>query len=194
VRVIVTDILGLADTASATASVANVAPQIAAFDGGTLLPGETYTAQGSFTDPGSDPWSATVDYGDGSGVQPLALAGTTFSLGHQYSTVAQFTVMVRVADDDAAGSRTQMVTVLAPVTAVENVIPFVEGLGAGSSLTAKLEAAAKQLERGRNDVAATQLEAFLNELTALVRSGHVNAADAAPAAAAIQRVIQSVNP
>lgn len=194
IRLIVTDIRGLADTAFTTAAVANVAPAIAAFDGATLLPGETYTAPGSFTDPGNDPWSATVDYGDGSGVQPLALVGTTFSLSHQYGAAGQFTVWVRVADDDAAASRTQTVTVLAPLTAVENVIPLVEAFDAGGSLTAKLEAAAKQLERGRTDVAVSQLEAFLNELTALVRSGQVSAADAAPAAAAIQRVIQSVQP
>ena len=50
-----------------TATVANVAPIVGAFAGATLLPGETYTASGSFTDPGADPWTATVDYGDGTG-------------------------------------------------------------------------------------------------------------------------------
>ena len=28
---------------------------------------------GRFTDPGADTWTATVDYGDGSGVQPLVV-------------------------------------------------------------------------------------------------------------------------
>ena len=194
IRLIVTDTPGLADTALTTASVANVSPVIAPFDGATLLPGETYTAQGSFSDPGSDPWSATVDYGDGSGAQALALVGTTFSLGHRYTIVGDFTVTVRVADDDALVSRTQTITVLAPATAVEQVIPLVASLPGGSSLTAKLAAAAAQLERGRSEVAASQLGAFLNQLAALVQAGQVSAADAAPAVAAVQRIIQSVQP
>ncbi|HVF39686.1 MAG TPA: DNA/RNA non-specific endonuclease, partial [Gemmatimonadaceae bacterium] len=73
VRLIVTDPLGLKDTASTTATVGNVTPVVAAFAGATLLPGETYSASGSFTDPGADSWSATVNYGDGGGATSLSL-------------------------------------------------------------------------------------------------------------------------
>src|SRR5687767_7159922 len=126
VRLIVQDTRGLADTITTTATVANVAPVIAAFSGATLLPGETYTASGSFTDPGADAWTATVDYGDGSGVGPLALTGKTFSLSHTYAGAGTYTVTVRVTDDDVTSARTATVTVLTPSQAVTNAIALVE--------------------------------------------------------------------
>ena len=39
----------------------------------TIDEGTTFTRTRSFSDPGADTWTATVDYGDGSGVQPLAI-------------------------------------------------------------------------------------------------------------------------
>jgi DNA/RNA endonuclease G (NUC1) len=194
IRLIVTDVRGLADTTVTTASIANVAPTIAAFDGATLLPGETYAVQGSFSDPGSDSWSATVDYGDGSGVSALALAGATFSLHHRYMAAGTFTVSVRISDDDATGGRVQTVTVLTPVQGVENVIGLVGRLGAGNSLVATLDAAVQQLARGRIIPAVNQLESFLHELDAMVASGRLSAADAAPPRVAVSRLIQSVRP
>ncbi|TMA97303.1 MAG: PKD domain-containing protein, partial [Deltaproteobacteria bacterium] len=62
----------LTGSASTTATIANVAPVVSSLGGGTLLPGETYNGSGYFTDPGADVWSATVDYGDGSGLEPLS--------------------------------------------------------------------------------------------------------------------------
>jgi hypothetical protein len=70
---------------------------------------------GSFLDGGgSGPWSATVNYGDGSGNQPLSLiippsgpcaqgGGSTptgvFAFTHAYTAQSQFTVSVRVQND-----------------------------------------------------------------------------------------------
>src|SRR5262249_35012884 len=99
VTVTVTDNDGRTDTTQAIASVANVVPVVAPFAGATLLPAETYTATGSFTDPGMDPWTATVDYGDGSGATPLALSGMSFALAHTYRSAGVFTVTVSVSDD-----------------------------------------------------------------------------------------------
>ena len=64
--------------------------------------GGTFTRNGSFVDPGTDTWSATVDYGDGSGVQPLTLSGKTFTLSHVYADDdgGLFTVTVTVNDED----------------------------------------------------------------------------------------------
>src|SRR5262249_34061106 len=106
VTVAVTDNDGLTDHIQAIASVANVAPAIAPFAGATLLPGETYTAAGSFTDPGVDPWTATVDYGDGSGATPLALSGMSFALAHTYGSAGAFTVTVSVSDDHVTTTAT----------------------------------------------------------------------------------------
>jgi HD-GYP domain-containing protein (c-di-GMP phosphodiesterase class II) len=70
--------------------------------------GGNYRATGSFTDsdPGSDGFTATVDYGDGSGVHPLTLSGGSFTLSHTYGlgVLTTFTVTVTITDDDGAVS------------------------------------------------------------------------------------------
>ena len=72
---------------------------------------------GSFADPGADTWTATVDYGDGSGVQPLALnPDKSFALAHTYAAVGGYTATVTVRDDDGGvGTASVSVTVLPPV-------------------------------------------------------------------------------
>ena len=65
--------------------------------GVTIGPGTTVTRTGSFADPGADTWTASVDYGDGSGPHPLALnPDKTFALGHTYSQPGSFAVAVWV--------------------------------------------------------------------------------------------------
>lgn len=53
----------------------------------------------SFTDPGADSWTATVDYGDGSGAQPLEVHGQRLRLQHHYQP-GIYTVTVTVEDGD----------------------------------------------------------------------------------------------
>ncbi len=200
VQLVVTDVLGLADTVQTTATVANVAPTVAAFSGAVLLPGETYTASGSFTDPGADSWTATADYGDGSGAQPLALSGKTFALSHTYSTAGSFTVAVVVNDDDASGTRTQTVTVLTPNAALQDAGALIEqlvidgklGKGNANSLQVKLDHAAERITAGNITSATNVLEALLNELDALVRAGRLSEGDAATLRMTVQRVIGSI--
>lgn len=96
----------------------NQPPAMNPLSGATVNGGATYTANGSFTDPDSSSWTATVDYGDGSGMQPLPLAGMTFSLSHVYTTVGTYTVTVAVTGNQGAiGTRTASVTVI-PTTTV----------------------------------------------------------------------------
>ena len=98
-----------------TALPANNPPSINSLSGGTINEGGTYSETGSFTDPDSTSWTATVDYGDGSGAQPLTLSGTNFSLNHVYNSSGTFTVTVRVTDNQGAtGTGTATVTVNAP--------------------------------------------------------------------------------
>ena len=200
VRLIVRDVRGLADTVTTTAAIANVAPVIASFPDATLLPGETYSANGSFTDPGSDPWTATVDYGDGSGVKSLSLTGKTFALSHTYAAAGTFTVTVRVSDDDATSSRTATVTVLTPAQGVANAIALVDALadvgkvdaGNANSLRVKLDGARRSLAATNTSAALGKLRALLNELDALVRSGRLSDADAQPLRALVARVIEAI--
>lgn len=108
--------------------VENVAPVVSAGADATLDEGDTFVRAGSFTDPGADTWSATVDYGDGSGVQPLALVGKTFNLSHLYVDDGSYTVTVRVTDDDG-GVGTDLVSLT-----VNNVAPTVDA-GPDASVT-----------------------------------------------------------
>ena len=59
---------------------------------------------GSFVDPGADSWTATVDYGDGSGVQTLVLSGKTFSINHTYEEAGVYFIQIAVSDGASTGS------------------------------------------------------------------------------------------
>ncbi len=95
---------------------------------------------GQFFDRVSDTWTATVDYGDGSGVQPLALHGRAFDLEHTYADNGVYPVTVCVKDDDLAeGCDTLRVTVnnVAPtITALSNNSPIDEGSSATINVSA----------------------------------------------------------
>jgi DNA/RNA endonuclease G (NUC1) len=201
VRLIVTDNLGVADTSFSTAAVANVAPSIASFAGASLLPGETYSTTASFTDPGTDPWSATADYGDRSAPMSLLLSGQNFTLSHTYMMPGTFTVTVSVSDDDVTSSRTQFVTVMSQTDALNQVSGLIgeladdAGLNSGNSnsLRAKLDAARQQLGAGDTTGAANQLQAMLNEISAIIRSGRVSPRSADALVAMVNRVIKSIS-
>ena len=97
-----------------------VAPSVEAGPAAGANEGSVFTASGYFTDPDSTSWTATVDYGDGSGVQPLALnSNKTFTLSHIYADDGAYTVRVNVTDNPgavryrhAAGHREQRDTVV----------------------------------------------------------------------------------
>jgi hypothetical protein len=126
-----TDKDGGTGSASKTITVTNVAPTVQAGAAtASSAEGSAFTRAGSFTDPGSaDTWSATVDYGDGSGVHSLTLApAKTFNLSHVYADNGSFTITVTVTDDESdSGSDTILVT-------VTNVAPTVDaGAATGTS-------------------------------------------------------------
>jgi hypothetical protein len=213
VRLVVTDPSGAADTTSATVSIANVSPTVDGFAGAVLILGERYTTAGSFTDPGADAWSATVDYGDGSGASALSLAGRSFALGHDYGVAGTFRVTVRVADGDGGfATSTAAVVVQTPLEGVQNIANMLSSLGLGgleaaavrgssaapgngelTSLRAKLNAASAALRRGDGTPAAASLGAFINEFGAMVKSGRVSEAAAAPIIDYTRRVIACTN-
>jgi hypothetical protein len=119
VTVTVTDSVGGVGTATKTVTVN--APQIS-----LGLPGSASTnvnsnnsfACGSFfqSNVGSATFAATVDYGDGSGVQPLPLtipgvscggnSTGTFSFSHMYATAGLFTASVTVTNNTTGVSKT----------------------------------------------------------------------------------------
>ena len=112
IRVQVINSKGFSVIDQTTLDVVNVAPVVQAGSDATIQPGERLSRSGSFTDSDTDTWTATVDYGDGTGVQPLTLTGTNFELNHLYSDIGVYPVTVTVSDnDDSKGTGIFKVTV-----------------------------------------------------------------------------------
>lgn len=99
----------------------NEAPIVNAIPDANILQGDTHTYSGSFSDPDSASWSATVDYGDGSGNQPLVLSGASFMLNHVYSNYGNFTVTVSVTDNQ--GATGQDIVAIEVVRSLSNLSP-----------------------------------------------------------------------
>jgi len=190
VRLTVTDNDGLTDTATFAVNVTNVAPVVGAVPNATLNVGATYTAAGTFTDPGADAWTATVVWGDGSAPEVVPLSGHSFSLTHIYTAGGTYTVSIEIADDDTSASATHTVTVEtpAPESGLADALPIIDQLIATGKIPRaigilwKAEVIAAQVLIGRgNEQAAVQLlKAEVAQIDALVRCRVVKAADVAP--------------
>lgn len=75
-------------------------PVVDAGSNGTTTTNVEFTRSGSFTDADSaGPWTATVDYDDGGGEEPLTLDGFDFDLAHTWDTAGTYTVVVAVTDE-----------------------------------------------------------------------------------------------
>lgn len=112
------------DNASATGSgvfhvvVSNSAPFVGLPATMDLAFTKTLDTTGIFTDPGSnETYTATVNYGDGSGTQSLALgpyvappfAAGSFTLHHTYAGAGRYDVVVTVADSRGGSTSWTMV-------------------------------------------------------------------------------------
>ena len=187
--------------ASSSLSIANVAPALAPFAGATLLVGERYSTSGSFTDPGTDPWNATVDYGDGSGASALALSGQSFTLDHRYTGAGSFDVAVSIDDGDAAVTGHATVLVESSLQGIAHLLDNVDALGGPggplgrgeiNSLEAKLQNANRLLSEGRKIPAAALVGAFVLEMDALVVTRRLPLETVQPINAYARRVIRSI--
>ncbi len=147
-RVTVTDSEGASSSDTVTVTVNNVAPAVSA-NGGNSDEGSAFSSTGSFNDPGADTWTATVDYGDGSGSQPLALNGKAFALSHVYADNDSYTVTITVTDDNG-GVGTKTVTVN-----VANVAPVVSATGGSVAEGAVFSSAGSFVDPGADTWTAT---------------------------------------
>jgi len=95
----VTDSVG-GTTVLRTITVTAVSPTVAAIDDQQVDRGEALAVTGSFTDPGDNTWTATVDYGDGP--EPLPLDGNRFTLTGSFDEPGSHAVRVQVCDDHQA--------------------------------------------------------------------------------------------
>jgi hypothetical protein len=100
-----------------------LAPQVNAGPDATVAVGAPFSSSGSCMDDSPATATATVDYGDGSGVQPLALTGSTFALNHTYTSAGTRTVTVKVTDAGAlTGTDTVSVTVTGGTTKMASTV------------------------------------------------------------------------
>ncbi len=181
-------------------TIANVAPSIAALPSVALYPGESYSTKGSFTDPGADPWTATVDYGLGAGPAPLPLAGKTFTLSKAYTAVGSYTVRVTVADDDASASRTAVVNVLSVADGIVGMQAALQlyvtlgriSQGGYQQLNAMLGAALNTINNGQPQAARVLLDNVQVAIRRLETAGELSKSDAASLRTLVSRFIKSL--
>jgi hypothetical protein len=116
-------------TASLTVTAAPVTldnpPTVNAGPSGTSTTWASFTRIGSFQDiTGSLSFTATVNYGDGSRLQPLALNGDhTFDLSHVYAAVGTYVVTVSIMDSAGlTGSGQFLVAISLPSSGLSRAI------------------------------------------------------------------------
>jgi large repetitive protein len=90
-----------ADAKELVLSIGTGEPIVNAGADGNGTEGSNFARTGSFTNPGRSGWTATVDYGDSGGEQPLALNTTakTFRLDHTYADDGVYTVTVEITNN-----------------------------------------------------------------------------------------------
>ena len=94
--------------------VSNVAPAVSVATPHAISWGNVYSLSGSFTDPGDDSWTGTVDFGDGTGNLSLILnSNRTYSTDHFYAKPGDYTASVVIQDGDGgSGSQSFPVVVV----------------------------------------------------------------------------------
>jgi len=106
VTITASDVLDTTSMFTFNLVVNNVAP---VFDAGNdtfvyVAPtgGAAFSRTITFTDPGTDVWSGSVNWGDGPDDEPLTIdqASKSFDLNHTYTTEGAYAVTVTVNDDD----------------------------------------------------------------------------------------------
>jgi hypothetical protein len=142
---------------------------------------------GTGTDADGDALTFSWNFGDGQ-------TATGATVTHAYSTGGTYAVQLVVTDTRGLADTTSTTaTIATPVQALGDAQALIGALNVkGNSLTAKLNAAIQQLERGNETAAANQLEALLNELDALMRSGRITEEQAQPLRTAVERVLESI--
>jgi hypothetical protein len=143
---------GVTPTDAVSGEIVNTKPTLVLPGAFAILEGGRLSGTGSFVDPDTQHWTATVDWGDGTPVEPLVLAlDKTFALDHRYDDNATggYSVLVSLSDGLAATTGTIHVEVanVAPTANVSNDGPVAEGSAATISF-------AQQLDPSNADTAA----------------------------------------
>jgi hypothetical protein len=102
---------------------ADLPPTVALANLGGLMvmdTGQSASFSGFFADPDSTHWTATINYGDGSGAQPLVLTPDhTFAFNHVYQQEGNYLVTVAITDDGGASGFASV-----PIIVFDSSIPL----------------------------------------------------------------------
>ena len=169
---------GMSGTTSMTVIATNVAPtvkinSVTPTAASSPTPFETLSYTGSVSDVDTgDRYTISWNFGDGS-------TGTGLNPTHPYSAPGTYTVTFRVSDGEGGvGQATTTVTETTQqaLGSIEAYVQSLQGLSAGqkNSLIVKLQNAGAAAQRGNNNAASNELNAFLNELQADVNTGKVS--------------------
>jgi VCBS repeat-containing protein len=140
VTVTVTDDDGAVVADTFIVTVGNVAPVVDAGADKTVDEAATFGIAVSYEDAGSgDTHTATIDWGDGTGPEPVpAMAGGVAGT-HSYPDEGVFRVTVTVTDDDGAATSDSLLVTVVDVAAVVTIVgdfsPVKEGVGVAFSST-----------------------------------------------------------
>jgi 1-phosphatidylinositol phosphodiesterase len=134
----VTDDDGNVATRSTTLLVTNLPPVVDAVPNFSIPEGSALTRSGNITDPGSDSFTGTVNYGDGTGTQALSIIGNSYQLNHTYAANDTYTITVNVTDDDGASASRTMKVLVGPVR--DLLVTNTNDAGPGSLRQAVLDA------------------------------------------------------
>lgn len=119
---------------------ANQAPIVNQLSSAAVDEGSSYTANGSFTDTDSAPWTATINYGDSSEDQQLSLTEKNFSLDHLYKDNGIYTVIVNITDNQGAiGATTVIVTVNNVNPSLGTIIAPLDPVAVNTQITASAD-------------------------------------------------------
>jgi PKD repeat protein len=85
--------------------VSNVAPSVNAGAGGPALKSNTPSGlNATFTDPGADTHTATIDWGDGTPKTAIDPAASPIDVSHRYANPGRYLIRVTVTDDDGGSA------------------------------------------------------------------------------------------
>lgn len=139
--------------------------------------------EASTSDPGGDPLTARVDWGDNQLEEVVVKPDGTIQAEHVYAGAGDYQVTLILSDDEGLTvSDTKNVWIYSPVESIEiDLIPGTLGMvnqgilnqGQADSLVVKLEGAVTALNNDRPS-APQKLGAYLNEYVAVVPDGALN--------------------
>jgi PKD repeat protein len=113
----VTDTRGGSNSATTTATIANVSPSVNAGTDKSLALGEGLSISAAFSDPGTSdgPWNYSIDWGDGSSENGSRTGQSSpIAASHTFTATGEYTVRVTVTDKDGGARSDELLATVGP--------------------------------------------------------------------------------